>query len=197
MATFLVRNVHEGKYQVIRLLFDRLYEKNTCGDMDELIIKKSDLCAITDEIEDKFEDVKRAFTLPYEIGLIFQTSDSIFTIREGKLEDVRRKDTGDSDLIELQPFGLRYDGLWNYFYVVFFRTSGTSKLMKLEIKSIGFNVQPIFQTQDGKVIALDFYKKIKSVLYRRRYKNEFYIIDSSFKLTKLIGGAQTQYIPQY
>ena len=49
-----------------------------------------------------------------------------------------------SKLIELQPFFLRYDGLWNYFFVVYYRTSGTSVLIKLEIKSIGFAKKAIF-----------------------------------------------------
>ena len=100
-------------------------------------------------------------------------------------------------MINLQPFELRYDGLWNFFYVVYNRMSGTSMLVKLEIKSIGYAKRSIFQTMDGRIIALDFYKKKKSVQYKRRYKNEFYFIDSNFKLIKLIGGPQTEFIVQY
>ena len=118
-------------------------------------------------------------------------------MRDGVIEDVKKSGEVDSDMIDLQPFELRYDGLWNYFYVLYHRTSGTSMLIKLEIKSIGFAKRPIFQTMDGRIIALDYYKKLKSVGYRRRYKNEFYFIDSNFKLIKLIGGPQTEFIVQY
>ena len=118
-------------------------------------------------------------------------------MRDGVIEDVKKSGEIDSDMIDLQPFELRYDGLWNYFYVVYHRTSGTSMLIKLEIKSIGFAKRPIFQTMDGRIIALDYYKKLKSVGYRRRYKNEFYFIDSNFKLIKLIGGPQTEFMVQY
>ena len=48
------------------------------------------------------------------------------------------------DMTEMQPFEMRFDGLWNYFYVVFQRTSGTSMLIKLEITSLSFKKKVIF-----------------------------------------------------
>ena len=83
--------------------------------------------------------------------------------------------------------------MWSYFYVEHSKASGFSTLVKLDVKSVGHTKKTIFQTSDSDIIALDYYKKIKTVEYARKYKNEFYIIDSLFNLTKLIGGSQMPY----
>lgn len=86
-VAFLAEDRNADCFVIYQLSQEKLYLP--VDEQNEILIEKKVLCPLTREISDAFSSIVSAYELPFENGIIFHNKESIFTLRKGKLEDVR------------------------------------------------------------------------------------------------------------